>query len=154
MWGFAPLLGHLWCLIKSHWVLDCWLDKISNLKTSVWALGNFDQHFLHVLIILLINRLQNQSLVPVLIIRYAWCPCRRKITITWQESLPPDWARVKMGSFFAISTRICFWASGLSSISYLCLSEYDSWNYNNKHCGQHHICFILENLLCGRIINQ
>lgn len=42
--------------------------------------------------------------------------------------VPPDWARVKMGSFLAISARICFWTSGLSSISYLSLSEYDNWN--------------------------
>lgn len=37
-----------------------------------------------------------------------------------------------MGSFRAISTRICFWTSGLSSNSYLCLSEYDSWNCSSK----------------------
>ena len=29
-------------------VSDCWLDKISNLKTSLWALGNCEEHFLPV----------------------------------------------------------------------------------------------------------
>lgn len=55
-----------------------------------------------------------------------------ELEMVWHDNIPPDWARVKMGSFFAISTRICFCASSLSSISYLCLSEYDSWNWSNK----------------------
>lgn len=112
------------CLPSAHKGLHSVWQSVANLPASVKPQGNIT------------------SIHPFSVSAYPHLGCRGNITywcennkhkITWEESLPPDWARVEMGSFLAISTRICFWTSGLSSISYLCLSEYDSWNCTNKH---------------------